>query len=321
MNSQLISVIIPVYNVAPYVARCVNSILHQSHIDMEIVLVDDGSTDGSGGIVDKFAERHKNIVAIHQENKGVSAARNAGLRMATGAYIGFVDPDDYIDRNMYHDLYLKLIKNDADIAACCWQDEFETNDCITVQYAVDGVFSGEKAIEYDLSHGMFITCNKLFSRKACHDIFYDESVINGEDRLFDIMALLRAKRVVYVNKPYYHYYHRSNSAGTKKYTPRDKSLLDVCVKIKELVSGRGEVLQLLADAQLLLAYVQLLRMMKFNIHVYRSDGGYILGEMRKQIWRMLTNRYLKPMFKLKFLIICVSPRIMLVLSRLKKRLI
>ena len=320
MDEPLISVIVPVYNVAPYIARCVDSILLQSHKNMEIVLVDDGSTDASGRIADELASKHENIVVIHQENSGVSAARNAGLRKSAGAYIGFVDPDDYIDKEMYHDLYLQMKVTEADVAACCWQDEFENQSCSIARQGVDAVFSGDEAIKFDLSHGTYITCNKLFSRKVCHNLFYDEDTINGEDRLFDIMALLNADRAVYVNKPYYHYCHRLNSAGTKKYTSKDKSLLAVCERVKRLLADKDEELVLLAETQRQQACYQLLGMMKFDIRAYQPDGEYILREMRKQLGEILTNRYLGIAFKLKAVIVCVSPRVMRLLIGIKSKL-
>lgn len=116
---QKISVIVPVYNVAPYLKECVNSVIGQTLSDLEIILIDDGSTDGSGAICDGYAQKDDRIKVIHKPNGGLSEARNAGLDIATGEYIGFVDSDDYIDTDMYEILYHNAINLKADISMCC----------------------------------------------------------------------------------------------------------------------------------------------------------------------------------------------------------
>ncbi len=116
--SDTISVIVPVYNVAPYLQRCVNSILAQTYQDLELIMIDDGSTDNSGSICDELQKKDPRIIVIHQNNQGVSAARNAGLDKCTGGYISFVDPDDWIEQNMYQDMVTAIKQKDADFAVC-----------------------------------------------------------------------------------------------------------------------------------------------------------------------------------------------------------
>lgn len=117
----MISVIIPIYNVEEYLEKCVNSVLNQTYSDLEIILVDDGSTDNSGKICDELKNKDNRIIVIHQENQGLSAARNAGIAKALGEYIAFVDSDDYIMEDMYETLYKNLEKTDADISICKYQ--------------------------------------------------------------------------------------------------------------------------------------------------------------------------------------------------------
>lgn len=114
----LISIIVPVYNVKDYVEKCLDSICGQTYKNLEIVVVDDGSTDGSGEICDTYAQKDPRVKVIHRENRGVSAVRNEGLDIALGEYIGFVDGDDWIDSDMYEFLYELLIVNEADISVC-----------------------------------------------------------------------------------------------------------------------------------------------------------------------------------------------------------
>ena len=115
LNNILISIIVPVYNVEQYLAQCIESILKQTYKYLQIILVDDGSTDGSGSICDKYKEIDERIIVIHQQNKGLVGARKAGLYMATGQYIGFVDGDDYINKEMYQSLLDYAITETADV--------------------------------------------------------------------------------------------------------------------------------------------------------------------------------------------------------------
>ena len=117
-NEPLISIIVPVYNVEKYLSKCIDSIINQTYKNIEIILIDDGSTDSSGAICDKYALVDSRIHVLHIENSGVSNARNVGLNHATGDYIGFVDSDDYIEPNMYELLLEELIADDVDVVQC-----------------------------------------------------------------------------------------------------------------------------------------------------------------------------------------------------------
>ena len=119
-----ISIIVPVYNVEKYLEKCVRSILAQTFTDFELILVDDGSPDSSGAMCDQFAEQDQRVKVIHKENGGLSDARNAGIEIATGEYLGFVDSDDYIADDMYELLYTNIVK-DADLSICGIYDVYE----------------------------------------------------------------------------------------------------------------------------------------------------------------------------------------------------
>ena len=127
-ENDLISIIIPAYNTETYLCKCLDSVCRQTYRNLEVILVDDGSTDQSGSIADEYACIDSRIRVIHQENAGLSAARNAGIRAAHGRYIGFVDSDDYIAEQMYERLYGAIVREEASIAICSyeWVDEQET---------------------------------------------------------------------------------------------------------------------------------------------------------------------------------------------------
>ena len=118
MENPLISIVVPVYNCEQYISECIDSILGQTYTNIQLILVDDGSTDNSLAICENYLDRDRRVLLISQENLGVSMARNAGLDAAEGAYIGFVDSDDFIDRKMYEKLFSLIRRDCSDCAAC-----------------------------------------------------------------------------------------------------------------------------------------------------------------------------------------------------------
>ena len=128
--NETISIIIPVYNVEKYLNKCLNSVIEQTYKNIEVILIDDGSTDNSGKICDEYAKNDIRIKIIHQQNGGVSTARNNGLEHATGKYITFVDSDDYIEKEMIETMAKKIMKKNADIVICGVTDRDEENNII-----------------------------------------------------------------------------------------------------------------------------------------------------------------------------------------------
>lgn len=225
MSDRKVSLIIPVYNTVNYLRRCLESAVSQTYKNMEIICVDDGSTDGSEKIVDEFAARDRRVVVVHQVNRGESHARNTGLRIATGDYIGFMDCDDWIEPDMYETLVRALEEAEADMAIAGFYREFEEagKSRITVQNEkpVDPkAFDGEMLLRYLYERDSFRTFayiwDKLYRREiVCGafegPIFFDESIKLGGDVLYLAECALRAKRAVYVDKTFYHYLQREDS--------------------------------------------------------------------------------------------------------------
>lgn len=202
--SPKISIIIPVYNTEKYLSRCVDSVIAQTFLDIEIILVDDGSTDGSGKICDEFAVRDARVHVIHQQNAGVSAARNAGIDAATGEWIGFVDSDDWIDKETYEVAYDIAIDNNIDLVQWRWSSD-------------DNFFSDNKFFDVASDRRLFesSTCVKLFRRSIIteNNIYFPKDIPLSEDKFFSFEAYLSAKRCFYLNKEFYHYYARGTSAS------------------------------------------------------------------------------------------------------------
>lgn len=202
-----ISVIIPVYNAAPYLRRCLDSVMSQTFDDFELILVNDGSTDDSGKICDTYAAENDNIRVIHQENQGVSAARQKGLDTAKGDYITFADPDDWVDPEMLEEMLLKAQQENADVVI----SDFWINNEIEVYYKAQPLRSIESQTVFRQLligelHGS--TCNKLYRRLMIQegDITFPRTVNYCEDLWFNCEILMECKpKIAYLNKAFYHY--------------------------------------------------------------------------------------------------------------------
>lgn len=200
---KLLSVIIPVYNVKPYLEKCVESIVDQTYHNLQIILVDDGSTDGSQTICDELAQKDSRIVVIHKENGGLSTARNVGMDRAKGDYIAFVDSDDWLERNMYEVLINQLEAHDADLAACsfyeCKGDEKKAvGDSKNIS-----VFNTEE-IFINKNQLRFLVWNKVFRRSFVEKLRFVPGQVY-EDFHFCRQVFLKTKKLIYLDVPFYDY--------------------------------------------------------------------------------------------------------------------
>lgn len=219
---EKISIIVPVYNIEPYIERCVESLVNQTYTNLEIILVDDGSKDGSGEKIDILASNDSRIKVKHKENEGVTKARLDGLKLATGDYIAFADGDDYVELNMYETLLNLAQENDADIAHCGYETVFP--NCVdyhngTGEFLIQDNIQGLK----DLLEGKFIEpglWNKLYKKSLFDNMLsndlMDTSIKNTEDLLMNFYLFRESKKSVYYDICLYHYMMRPNSATTAK---------------------------------------------------------------------------------------------------------
>lgn len=216
-----ISIIVPVYNVEKYVEKCIQSLINQSYKNIEIILVDDGSNDRSNKIIDEYAKADSRILTIHQKNKGVSAARNAGLKVATGEYVGFVDPDDYVDYQMYETMLKKIELNMSDLAVCGFSKVTELSDKEEIFEIKDELLSPKKCVEdlFDFRGGYAIkpsVWNKLFRRDKIGDLKFDENIGISEDLKFVVQYILKCNSIVYVKQAFYKNLQRDGSITRSK---------------------------------------------------------------------------------------------------------
>ena len=240
----MISVIIPVYNTASYLENCIRSVMNQTYRDLEIICVDDGSSDSSPDILRALAEEDSRILVITQKNAGVSAARNAGLDAARGDYITFADSDDEVEPDLYETL-LKLAKeHGADMAHCGYRrinadgthKDVGGTGCLLVQ-------TGDEAAGCMLRGEYFVGSlwNKLFGRELVKEVRMDRALKINEDVLFVMQALSRAEKTVFLDVPKYHYFDRTDSSCSR--TPslrKSRDCVAAAEKMLELHRG-GEL--------------------------------------------------------------------------------
>ena len=251
-----ISVIVPIYNVEKYLERCLESIVHQSYKNLEIILVNDGSKDNSLMICEEYKKQDERIIIINKKNGGASSARNEGLKIATGDYISFIDSDDYIEEDMYEILVRNLIENDADISVSGVKDIIENID--GSQTIIKDTFNGERILEtvnsieamrkYFL--GSWAPWDKIYKREIHKDLFFPEGEIN-EDEAIVLEVLKKAKKIVYDNKSFYNYIKRDSSVTASCFNERKMDWYKNCKKNLEIVENEFIELREVAEKRLL----------------------------------------------------------------------
>jgi len=215
MENNLISIIVPVYNAEVYIDQAVDSICRQTYSNLEIILVDDGSKDNSLSRCYAWAQKDSRIKVCHQENKGASAARNAGIELASGKYLMFMDGDDWIEANMLEILYQQAEKYQADAACCILQEETPEHSCDRkkVLADIDALYKEDKVHFYEkkAESGLALLCVwgpvcKLYRRDVIGNCRFAEYQV-AEDLLFNSMVICsdRFEKVVQVAYPFYHY--------------------------------------------------------------------------------------------------------------------
>lgn len=288
MDNELISIIIPVYNVYQYLDRCVESVVRQTYKNIEIILVDDGSTDGSSEKCDEWAKRDCRIRVVHNNNAGQSAAKNSGIDIARGKYLGFVDSDDYIDSNMYETLHSNA--SDVDFVTCGIVDEYSDRTVIS-NCEIDAdvvVMNHNQAVAFflkDKAGGGVSNCSKLWRR----ELFDTERYVVGQ-RSEDIDLLWRVLKktdtVCHVNKAFYHYCHRENSITTKPIAMEIFDMIDIVDVIFDDVFCNYPFAKKEVCSYWLTSYMHVLQ------RIYQSDYANNFSDRQFQMESILRKRML-----------------------------
>lgn len=214
-KKPIISVIVPVYNTGKYLSKCINSIINQKIKNIEIILINDGSTDNSFNILLNYFIKFPNIIKIFNiKHAGISKARNIGLKYAQGLYIGFVDSDDWIEQDMYYNMLRNIVMYNSDISICniIKEDEYGNiiSKIIESNHETDSINVINMKTDFSIFGNLSLfACNKLFKRKLFKNIIFFDIIFEDIATIGSI--LLSVKKIVIINNYYYHYIKRKNS--------------------------------------------------------------------------------------------------------------
>ena len=228
--NELISVIVPVYNVEEYLQECFEAISNQTYKNIEIILVDDGSTDGSGKLCDSIAENNERVKVIHKSNGGLSSARNTGISTALGELISFIDSDDFPRKNMIENLHKCMKENNADVVCC----DFSSSETVEKCGNEVNVFTSEEAISRLLDDYGYkcYAWNKLYKKELFEKIRYPEGEF-FEDIKTTFKIFKNAKIICYLHSDLYFYRTRQDSITNRVYSVKNIDLINAIDYVKE----------------------------------------------------------------------------------------
>ena len=311
--SDLISIVVPVYNVEQYLDKTITHIINQTYQNLEILLVDDGSTDKSGIICDEYAKKDSRIKVIHKKNGGSSSARNVGIREATGAYIGFLDADDYADEEMYETLHNAAITHNATIVECMSQDFDEEGNLLKGPRLNTGkvtfIPSKEDFRLLMIHLGDSSFCTKLIEASFCKKFSFSEDRLN-EDFLLILEMILRTDGVYSVEKPFYNILIRSGSnqrSGFKENLYNaviDNS--DYAYKVME-----ENFVEAKKETERFMAYQRLMYLLHIPLEMMKKNNAYymkVISEVRSNLSLWKTNPFLTDKEKRNLRILARCPR-------------
>ena len=265
-----ISVIVPVYNVEAYVGECIDSILKQTYENLEIILVDDGSTDSSGRICDEYAKKDSRVKVYHKENGGLSDARNYGIEKSSGDFLSFIDGDDWIDKDMYSKMIETSIKDNSDIVVCGITkdyvgrsvDSHSIDECISGYDALKRMFYGK-----NLNHS---ACDKIYKKRVFDNVRFPKGEIY-EDLRTTYKSVINANTVSTIKNCFYHYRMREGSISKGKFKESRFEVLPALKSVMENedIKRHTELIDILKNRELLLKSNLI-----WNIALYTSDDDY-----------------------------------------------
>lgn len=296
LESIKISVVIPVYNVEKYLVRCVTSVQRQTHKNIEIILVNDGSRDNSGEICSQLAAGDDRIIVIWQENKGVSGARNSGIEVAGGNYIGFVDSDDWIADDFYEHLLRLAVMNNADIVTSTYVRTGRIKRKKLVTDEKTRLLDQDGALKFFLSTAIrggvsdASCCSKLYRKESIANIVFPIDMAIYEDVLFNWCAIKNIKKYVITNYSGYFYFKNCASLTSDVFSPKILDIFDITRIMGQDYSGNDKEIELLLLQYAARAdYSVLIRIIKSKKHVDKKLSDRVLRNTRQNYRRLMES--------------------------------
>lgn len=285
MNNELISIIVPVYNVEKYLEKCVDSIINQTYKNLEIILVDDGSPDNSGKMCDELAKKDSRIKVYHKENGGLSDARNYGVQKAQGTYVGFVDSDDYIHEKMYEELYKAIKKSGTQIVECGVTRVYKNS--LRPHYEGEDYFLVLDKKEYLKE---FLVNKRLYGSAWCKLLHIDlakkiEFPVGKvyEDTFYTLELLKNVDKYTLISGNYYYYYMRENSITTRPFSQKDMDFIEIMDKIREYTLSYYPEYKDILDIRLSFAYLSIFNQI-IKLNNYKEVSEY--RQLKEKIIRI-----------------------------------
>lgn len=308
-----ISIIVPVYNTEKYLERCLESIINQTYKNLEIILIDDGSTDKSGKICDEYAKKDSRVKVLHKENRGQATARNLGLEYATGDYLGFVDSDDWISTDMYEHLIQLLNNNNADIAFIerCMvngkKDEYKKS----IKKIKEKIYKDQEIIEEYLKYGMksgnYGLPNYVYEKKLFSEIKFPDGKI-CEDIVTNYRLMEKATRLVKSNKVCYYYFQDNSSTTRNKFSKKDFDLIYACDELMNKTKNKNcKIRKLVKEKRDRCDFSLLAKIAYYGIdneEKYQEEIGKMIKNIRKNYFELIkTNMKFIRKIQLTFFVI------------------
>jgi len=304
-----LSIIVPVYNKGEYIGACIESILSQTFTDFELILVNDGSTDDSASKINGYKGRDQRVIIIDQENKGVSAARNAGINRATGLYLGFIDGDDTIEPDMYELLMENALKYEADISVSSIRKVAPDKIDNPPESSEIIILNHEEALLACLKGDLDRSANnKIYKAETVRHIQFEGQV--NEDILFICRASLEARKTVFQNVLKYNYIIRDDSVSMSKFNLKYMETIAVSAKMVDLVSVKGNSVIQEAKAFDVITNISLLNLLllakKDN---YISQYNQVVFNLRKYSSFIKETSSLEKKYKYACMLFFASPKL------------
>jgi glycosyltransferase involved in cell wall biosynthesis len=293
-----VSIIIPVYNAEKYITQCIESLLNQTLTDCEFIFVNDGSKDYSGAIINKYKENDNRIKLVNQINQGVSVARNVGLKVAAGEYIGFVDADDFVEKDMFEFLYKSALKDDCDIIISNFQSNMENHKVISnyefpKNITLNYDYIQENILPYFLRKDDLNTvCTKIYKNKLIEitGATFPKNIALGEDGMFNIQCFNKARKVQFINYIGYHYRDVDGSAT------RNTANVDYFKRALDVYTSELPTLFNALDNETIMSYksIKLINNVMAYLYIYfkpNKEQSFI--KRYRYIKNMVSNDYVR----------------------------
>ena len=314
-EKPLISIVVPVYNVEKYLSRCLETLLNQTYPKLEIILVNDGSTDNSGAICDNYGKKDKRIKVIHQSNKGLSGARNTGIGYAKGEYLGFVDSDDWIELNMFEVMLKTAIETNVQVIECKLQKAHNKLDHNSLSISRDvHIENRVEALTRIIKNQSFSVWRRLYKTQLVKDILFVQGK-NSEDVYYTLEVFDRINKIAYVNDELYSYFIGGVSITRGGYRLKTLDTVDAALHLANKINKDETDVALRAHSNSFLLTILLYNYKSLNLYSTLDPKK----KYRKRIKKLIRDNYDNSSPKIQLVLAKTMPiQIFQILMKLKK---